>query len=360
MRNRYYHFSKTTVIHATADAPRHSEASVIELQDGSLLMAWQNHKKSNFGSGDQAPSNISLMNSFDNGKTWHNERIAAQMANGCVNVYSPTLFRNSNGSISLFFKRYTQLERGKPQLNSFFRMHSYDEGKTWSEEEILWENKTFGTLNHAVKRLSDGSVLIPVTESSGNLWEEGTSFSVYVLRSEDDFSTWISSNRITVPMRGLMEPCIAERSDGTLNMVMRTQLGSVFFSQSSDGGRSWSKAQTTGLKAPESCPCIVSIPNSDAQLVIWNNSEYDMSWRSHYGKRTPLTMAISRDGLKNFTDFFDIETDPQWAFTNPSVTITSSGLFILNYWACKYTPDGRFNSLVDLKMATFRIDLSDN
>ena len=158
-------------------------------------------------------------------------------------------------------------------------------------------------------------------------------------------------------MRGLMEPCIAERSDGVLNMVTRTQLGSVFYSESRDGGRSWSKPQTTALRAPESCPCIVSIPNTSAQLVIWNNSEYDMSWRSHYGKRTPLTMALSFDGLKTFSDYFDIETDPDWAFTNPSVTITSSGLFILNYWACKYTPDGLFGPLIDLKIAKFRIDI---
>ena len=159
-------------------------------------------------------------------------------------------------------------------------------------------------------------------------------------------------------MRGLMEPCISERADGVLNMVMRTQLGSVFFSESYDGGKTWSKAQTTGLKAPESCPCIVSVPNSDAQLVIWNNSEYDMSWYSHYGKRTPLTMAISYDGLKTFHDFFDIETDSSCAFTNPSVTITSSGLFVLNYWTSSYSPEGAFGGTrVDLKIATFRLKL---
>jgi len=355
MSGRYEQFSKTTVISATGDAPRHSEASVVELKDGSLLMAWQNHKRSNFGSGDQAPSDISLMNSTDNGKTWQNRRVAARMSGGCVNVYSPTLFRNADGTLSLFFKRYTQLERGKPQLSSFFRIRSRDEGATWTEEEVLWENKSYSTLNHSVKRLLDGSAVMPVTESSGNLWEAGSSFSVSVLRSEDDFATWTGSEKITVPMRGLMEPCIAQSPDGTLNMVMRTQLGSVFFSRSTDGGRSWSKAQTTGLKAPESCPCIVSVPDTDAQLVIWNNSEYDMFWTSHYGKRTPLTMAISRDGLRTFTDFFDIETDSGWAFTNPSVTVTSSGLFVLNYWACPYTPEGRFGPLVDLKMATFRV-----
>jgi predicted neuraminidase len=158
-------------------------------------------------------------------------------------------------------------------------------------------------------------------------------------------------------MRGLMEPCIAQRSDGSLHMVMRTQLGSVFHSVSTDDGKTWSKAQTTGLRSPESCPCIAAIPGTDAQLVVWNNAEYDSSWISHYGKRTPLTMAISRDGLRSFSDYIDIETDPGRAFTNPSITVTSDGLFLMNYWTSPYLPDGRFRGQIDLKLATFRIKL---
>ena len=354
MSERFYDFSKRTVIHATEEEPRHSEASVLELTDGILLMAWQRHLKSPMGSLDESPSNISLMNSYDQGQTWQDMRIVSEMNGNCVNVYSPSLIRNADGSISLFFRRYTQLEKGKQQLNNYYRITSYDEGKSWGEEEVLWENNLYGVMNHAIKRLSDGSLLMPMDGTEGALYVKGTRYSIYVKRSEDDGRTWTDSNVISVPMRGAMEPCIAERSDGSLNMVIRTQLGSVFHSESFDGGRSWSKPQTTGLRAPESCSCIVSIPDSDAQLVIWNNAEYDMSWYNHYGKRTPLTMAISCDGLRTFTDYYDIETDPTWAFTNPSVTITSDGLFVLNYWACPYINDF-FGPLIDLKMATFRI-----
>ena len=355
MADRYFDFSKRTVIYATEDAPRHSEASVIELKDGTLLMAWQCHKKSVWGSRDESPSNISLMNSSDNAVTWGRERVVAERIEGSVNVYAPTLFRNSDGSISLFFKRYTQLEKGKPVLNSYYRIISFDEGETWSKEEVLWKDQDFGTLNHSLKRLSDGSILLPLEGGSAGWLVKGAETSVRILRSEDELHSWSESNTINV-LKGLEEPCIAERTDGSLNMVLRTSLGSVFVSESYDGGRSWSKAQATGLRAPASCPCIVSIPDSDAQLVIWNNSVYDREWQL-YGKRTPLTMAISRDGLKTFSDYFDIETDPDWAFTNPSVTITSTGLYVLNYWACKYTPEGIFGPLIDLKIATFKINI---
>ena len=82
-----------------------------------------------------------------------------------------------------------------------------------------------------------------------------------------------------------------------------------------------------------------------------------MNWSSHYGKRTPLTVAISKDGLRTFSDFFDIETDPSRAFINPSITVTSDGLFLLNYWTCKYSPEGFMSGPIDLKLASFRINL---
>ena len=139
-------------------------------------------------------------------------------------------------------------------------------------------------------------------------------------------------------------------------VVLRTQLGSVFHCQSCDDGRTWSKPQTTGLHAPESCSCLASVPGTDVQLVVWNNAEYDMNWRSHYGKRTPLTLALSRDGLKTFFDVTDIETDPNRAYSNPSVTFTSDGWCLLNYWSCDYRPDGWLGPLIDLKLARFRIE----
>ena len=348
----------STVIAGSKECPRHSEASILELNDGSLLMAWQCHQHSDFGSGDLAPATISLMNSYDKGATWVNQRVAAKMIEGCVNCYSPSLFRRKDGSISLFFKRYTHLVPGEHIFCNYYRIDSTNEGATWSEEYTLWENKEYYPINDALKRMADGSVLMPIQFNEGSWCGPDDHNVVSVLLSDDDCITWTQSNQITLPMRGAEEPCVAQMSDGSVNMVLRNQLGSVFYSESFDGGKNWSKPQTTGLRAPESCPCIFSIPNTDAQLVVWNNSEYDMNWRSHYGKRTPLTIALSRDGLKTFSDVYDIETDPTRAFTNPALTVTKDGLFLLTYWTCPYYPDGLMgNGYIDLKLATFYIDL---
>lgn len=355
MSDILYDLSVRTIIAATENLPRHSEASILELKDKRLLIAWQRHEKSGFGAGDQAPSTVSLMNSSDNGATWNNFRVAAGMIPGCVNVYSPTLYRCADGSISLFFKRYTHLVWGEEILNSYYRIDSYDEGETWSEEQLIWENAPYMAINHAAKRIASGATLLPIerTEAWGGPKDCA---SVSVLRSEDDLRTWTESNSIRVPMRGLSEPCIAQHADGSLHMVMRTQLGSVFHSFSNDDGRTWSKPQVTGLRAPESCPCIATVPGTDAQIVVWNNSEYDVEC-GHYGLRTPLTLAVSKDGLRTFDHFIDIETDPNRAFTNPSITVTSDGLFLLNYWSSPSTSNNNFGGLIDLKLATFRINL---
>ena len=356
MKTSIQDLSIKTIVTATEDFPRHSEASILELKDGSLLIAWQRHERSSFGSGDRSPSTVALMNSYDGGDTWCNFRIAAGMIPGCVNVYSPSLYRRADGSISLFFKRYTHLVWGEKQLNSYYRIDSFDEGKTWSEEKCIWTDQQHGAMNDSAKRAASGATLLPIVRSEA--WGGPKDNQVVsVLRSDDDLDTYTESNRISAPMRGLMEPCIAQRADGSLYMVMRTQLGSVFYSYSTDDGRTWSKAQTTGLRSPESCPCIAAVPGTDALLVVWNNAEYDMSWVSHYGKRTPLTVAISRDGLRTFSDYLDIETDPSRAFTNPSVTVTSDGSFLLNYWSCTYTPEGRFRGLIDLKLAKFKVNI---
>ena len=354
--SNFYDVSIHTAFKADENNPRHSEGTIIELKNGSLLMAWQCFEKSTNGSSDCAPATISVANSYDNGATWVNKRVVAGMTDFCVNCYSPAFFRKNDGNIVLLFRRYTQLEAGKVKLSNCYRIESSDEGETWSEEVLLWENRDMGIMNDSVRRLSDGSLLITVDINPGINSGPGDHEHVAVLRSTDDFKTYTKSNVITCPMRGLMEPCVAERSDGSLNMVMRTQLGAVYCSESTDGGKTWCEAFPTPLTAPESCPCIFSIPNTDAQLVIWNNT-YDPNFRTHFGKRSPLTMAISRDGLKTFSEFFNLETDPERAFTNPAVMVTSDGLFVLNYWTCKYSDDWLMSGNIDLKIATFRIKL---
>jgi hypothetical protein len=52
--------------------------------------------------------------------------------------------------------------------------------------------------------------------------------------SDDLGHTWTASSEITLPLRGAMEPRIAQRRGGSVFMVMRPNLGNVFSSVSTD------------------------------------------------------------------------------------------------------------------------------
>lgn len=352
----YYNREITTICKADNDFPRHSEASIIELNNSSLLLAWMRFESSRFGSGDQAPSTISMMNSSNGGRTWDNFRIVVERHKDSVNVYSPNFLRLHNGEILLCYMMYDQLESGQPKLATAYMIRSNDEGKTFGLPEIIWQKDQFAMSNSCIKRLSSGRVILPIMCSEGGLWDKDEKIHVRVFYSDDDCRTWtFGQQNISLPMRGAMEPFVAELADRRLIMVMRSQLGALFTSYSSDQGESWSLPQTTGLSIPESCPYVTEVPNSDKIMVIWNNAEYNMHWSSHYGKRSPLTAAISVDGGKTFTDFWDIETDPTIGFSNPGITWTRDGVCLLTYWAIPYDEEWRFTGLCDLRLARFRI-----
>ena len=349
----YYEREIIQVCKADKDLPRHSEASIIELKDSSLLMAWQRYEG---GKEDNSPSTISLMNSPDGGRTWGNFRIVAERDEGSVNVYSPNFLRLQNGEILLLYMIYNQLVSGQPQLASAYTIRSVDEGKTFGTPVPVWQRERFSFSNSCIIRLSSGRVILPAMYNEGNVWSPSEKNHVRVFYSDDDCRTWVfGQQNISLPMRGAAEPFVAELNDGRLIMVMRNQLGSLFRSCSEDRGESWSLPQTTGLSIPESCPYVTRIPGSDKIMVIWNNSEYNMHFRSHYGKRSPLTAAISADGGITFTDFWDIETDPNTAFSNPGITWTRDGVCLLTYWVIPYDKEWRMAGLCDLRLARFRV-----
>jgi sialidase-1 len=108
--------------------------------------------------------------------------------------------------------------------------------------------------------------------------------------------------------------------------------------------------KSTGLTSPESCPELTRIPSTGDLLMIWNNT-FDPKFRSHYGKRSPLTAAVSKDHGRTWQHVRDIETDPKRAFSNPGCRFTRDGRAILNYWTCEYLPNWSIQDIIDLRVA---------
>lgn len=330
-----------TIAAAKGNIARHSEAAMVELKDRRLFMVWQEFEKGT-GDSDFFPGRLAEMTSADGGRTWGEYRVLVRPEKEDINVFSPSLLRLPDGGILFAFMRYHSFAKAQNKYPpaSAFAWVSHDEAKTFQPLATLWTEQPVTLCNSTLKRLSSGRVVIPTcrdlsTKGQPDHWESGVSF------SDDQGQTWQAcSNWVDLPKRGAMEPHIEELRDGRLLMVMRTQLGAVYRSFSADGGKTWTKGESLGIEAPESCPELVRIPKTGDLLLIWNAAKYDPKWVSHYGKRTPLSAAISKDDGQTWSAPRHIETDPGWAFSNPGVCFTSADTAVINYWSCRYQPNG--------------------
>lgn len=337
-----------TVAKSTPDFTRKSEGDVIELKDGRLLLVYMEFS----GQGDDfAKTRLVAQESKDHGATWGNFRVITETLAGDMNVYSPNLTRSRDDAILLIFMR--QHDIGS---RTCFVWKSKDEGNVFEPFSAFAPKSEHSLCNATIKRLSSGRLILPTS-----LPEKGQSaatgpYEATTLHSDDDGKTWAASQtRITLPMRGAMEPHVEETGDGRILMVMRSQLGRLQFSESSDNGLTWSEAWASELHSPESCPELTLIPKSGHLLLIWNNG-YDRSFRSHFGKRSPLTTAVSKDFGKTWQISGAIETDPARAFSNPGCRFTKQGKAIINYWTCEYLPDWRMQDVIDLRVAVVETD----
>jgi sialidase-1 len=174
--------------------------------------------------------------------------------------------------------------------------------------------------------------------------------------SDDRGQSWRRSNLVLeLPMRGAMEPTVAEKPSGGLLMVLRTQLGSIFVSESDDGIR-WSPPQTSGITTSESRSCIHRIPGTSEMVLIWNPARYQPALH-HLGLRTPLAAAISSDNGKSWSRRKEIESDPNYEYTNMSMDFTSNGKMIVHYMASRMLPGGQFGrSAIDARVAVVPLE----
>lgn len=299
------------------DNPRNSEGSFVQLKDGTLLFAYSHF--SGAKGNDDAPADIVSRSSHDGGLTWSKTDSAPLVAReAATNVMSVSLLRLHDGRIALFYIRKDSIA----SAHIFVRFSS-DEGRTWSASIQCIHDAGYYVLNNdRVIQLRSGRIVLPValhSTPSGSFTSEGRSM-VYL--SDDGGTTWRRSRTVlhvpTPSPQGLQEPGVVELRDGRLMMFMRTALGSQYLSYSSDGGETWTTPQPSSIQSPLSPATIRRIPSTGDLLLVWNDhSRVDPSLRvsAHsYGKRTPLTVAISRDDGKTWIHVHDISDDPDGCF----------------------------------------------
>jgi hypothetical protein len=320
---------------ATAERPRNSEASVLELRDGALLMTWSAFR----GPGDNDASTVDAMLSHDGGETWGERRTLVENDAG-INVMSPALRHLADGSIGL---AYSHRDARDDASKRFVR--SADGGRTWSEPVTLPQAEPYQTSCHdRMVVLPGGRIVIPLHCSRGF----DTHFLVVrTAWSDDGGRTWRLSEPVSLPgaarpgeapRGGCGEPDIVERADGTLLMVLRTMLGTIFRAESHDGGETWTGLRSMEVVAPFAPSRVARIPGAADLLLLWNWS-YDPATGN--GTRRPLACAVSTDGGDTWpwARRKALEDDPAATYHYPSCVFVGDRTFV-TYQSTPTTPPG--------------------
>jgi len=324
---------------ATEQHPRHTEGSVLELNDGSLLLAATEF----LGEGsDFSQAHIVARRSTDGGRTWQPPR-ELQKNIGGLNVMSVTLRRleapATRGAVAMFF-----LVKNSPDNLKCFVRFSRDETKTFGPAVCVTDAPGYHVVNNdRVVQLSGGRILVPVAYSSDVQKEDHfVSFCYY---SDDGGKSWRKGRgHVDQLQRGAMEPEVIELNDGRCLMIVRTQLGIIAASVSEDRGDTWSEPYSLGVTAPEAPATIRRIPSTGDLLLIYNPTFVPGAGLG--GPRTPLAAAISTDESKTWLRATDLEARNDRSYAYTSVAFVRDRV-VLSYWDSDLTdmPDKRSYSL---------------
>lgn len=305
---------------ATDQFRRHTEGDMVRLKDGRWLMAYTRFEKA----ADTAQAEIVSLTSADGGKTW-SKPVVLQKNVGKKNVMSVSLLRLASGKIIFVYLRKNSLKDCVPYLRV-----SADEARTWSEPVRVTPDDGYHVLNNArVVQLSTGRLIAPVC-TMRNVWKPGDHGVTWCYFSDDEGKTWRKGKGcVDLPKRGAMEPGVVEKRDGSVFMILRTQLGRVYVCTSADGGDTFSKAKPSPVVAPESPATISKIPQTKDWLLVFNHNYEEGA--GHCGRRTPLTTAISKDEGKTWGHYRNLEPDPKKTYAYTSIRYDKRNVHLTYY-----------------------------
>jgi Neuraminidase (sialidase) len=285
---------------------RNSEADMIALKNGKLMLVWTEFYTSQ-GS-DWGSARLAAMWSSDGGRTWK-DKATLQENIGQMNVMEPDLLRLRSGKILFVFVRKNSEGDCAPMVR-----FSTNDGKSFSPPRPIPidPSPSYTGSNHdRMIQLRSGRVVLPLWYTPDYRVDRHIRTRVYY--SDDEGRTWKASRTLVdLPdsKAGAQEPGIVELKDGRLFMWIRTDTGKIYRSYSGDRGESWSQPEPMAVDSPLSPQSIKRIPSTGDLLLVWNNSPK---------VRTPLTAAISRDDGQTWTNFRNLDDTPGHTFAYTSI-----------------------------------------
>lgn len=307
---------------------RNSEGSFITLKNGDILYIY-----TRFGDagGDHSGADLCSRISHDGGRTWTDKDAIVVKNYVGMNVMSVSLLRLQDGRIALFYLEKDSETDCRPVLRI-----STDEGVSWGDViHIIPDSQRayYVVNNDRVIQLSSGRILVPLALHRRAEWDkwdrQGTLATSY---SDDGGKTWVYPKDWTQGFNAqgerivTQEPGVVELKDGRVLLFIRTDAGEQYKSYSSDKGASWSVFEPMGAASPVSPASIERLPGSDLLVMVWNDhTAIPMAERK---KRTPLSLAVSRDEGMTWSPSMTLEPDPKGWYCYTAMEFTSDALLL--------------------------------
>ncbi|MBV6431267.1 MAG: hypothetical protein IANPNBLG_01396 [Bryobacteraceae bacterium] len=291
---------------STESNKRNSEADMLVLKDGRVMLAWTEFYTSS-GS-DFGAARIGAMFSSDGGRTFKDKTVLQENI-GNRNVMEPDLLRLKSGKVAFLFCRKNSEADCLPMAR-----YSTDGGKTFSPPRPMPVSPypSYTGMNHdRLIQLRTGRLLVPFWYTLDIHVSHHILTRAYY--SDDDGATWKQSRTlIDIPdsRAGAQEPGVVELKDGRILMWIRTDKGHIYRCYSSDRGETWSTPEPMNLDSPLSPQSIKRIPSTGDLLLIWNNSPT---------KRFPLTAAISKDDGRTWEHIRNLDEDPAHTYAYTAI-----------------------------------------
>lgn len=300
-------------IYDTASFPQCHSATIVETPAG-LVAAW-------FGGTREGHPDVEIWLSrlVNNGWT-----APISVANGIINdtlrkaCYNPVLYQIPGGELLLFYKIGKNVADWKGFLKT-----SKDNGLTWSERMPLQEG-FLGPIKNKPVMLPSGKLIAPSSKEGSPGWR------VHFEISDDTGKTWRTVGPINSGTDyNVIQPSVLQHRDGKLQILARSRQHHLMTAWSSDGGETWSKVAPSGLPNNNSGTDAVTLKDG-RQLVVYNHRLPDSTWVKGKGPRTPLNVAVSKDGKKWYAAAI-LEDSPISQYSYPSVIQSSDGMVHIVY-----------------------------
>jgi predicted neuraminidase len=295
------------IFHSAPFASAHA-STIVETREG-LVSAW-------FGGTREGASDVGIWLSRRVSGSW---TAPVEVATGVqpdgvrFPAWNPVLFELRRGELALFYKV-------GPNPREWWGMVrvSVDEGRTWSAERRLPDG-ILGPIKNKPVRLSDGTIIAP---SSTETPQTPSTWRVHFERSRDGGATW----NVSRPPAGAdgtpieaIQPSILTHADGRLQAIGRTRSGRLFETWSADRGQTWTPVALTDLPNPSAGTDAVTLKDG-RHLLVYNHTPKG---------RTPLNVAISRDGQK-WEAAHVLESEPG-EYSYPAIIQTTDDLVHITY-----------------------------